>query len=366
MTMVMASCQSRWSISVNTGEKTFMVDRKMLDEYQVIKHDSNPCEGIPLEIVFYQNGIQVIESISIIEESTDTVIEWSDIAESSCLEKDGKVNLAEQLLSPSEIKVALHPENNIDKSLTDIFPTVLQSLGIESPQQGISRHSIFQYDADHVVLIFLDGLGGMKYDEARKNGYLSALDNPDYFTKALTVFPPRTTTASSAINTGKFPGETGVYKSGIRKTDQLKICDVVTGEGLSAKVVEGESMAFDLGNCEFILSGDKDGNGGTDDNVFIHTMEMIDEGLPIYSYIHFHGIDDMGHSFGPDSEEVDAKIIEVNAYLQEIFQNLPEDTLVITFSDHGMHTIENSEDKGNHGNLIAEDMVVFIHIKIIN
>ena len=43
---------------------------------------------------------------------------------------------------------------------------------------------------------------------------------------------------------------------------------------------------------------------------------------------------------------------------------LPENSMVITFADHGMHSIRNSDDKGNHGNLIAEDMVVFIHILI--
>lgn len=49
----------------------------------------------------------------------------------------------------------------------------------------------------------------------------------------------------------------------------------------------------------------------------------------------------------------------------KIIQQLPENCMVITFSDHGMHAIEGQKDRGNHGNLIDEDMVVFINILLL-
>ena len=123
-------------------------------------------------------------------------------------------------------------------------------------------------------------------------------------------------------------------------------------------------MPFNLSNSEIILSGDKDGNGSTDDNVFLNTLSIIETGLPNLLYIHFHGIDDMGHAYGPNSTEVWEKIEEIDGYLEEIIHLLPKDCMVITFSDHGMHGIAGKNDKGNHGNLIDEDMVVFINILI--
>jgi len=41
---------------------------------------------------------------------------------------------------------------------------------------------------------------------------------------------------------------------------------------------------------------------------------------------------------------------------------LPEDTLVILFPDHGMHAVldEGDSSLGNHGNLIMDDMAIYI------
>jgi len=91
---------------------------------------------------------------------------------------------------------------------------------------------------------------------------------------------------------------------------------------------------------------------------------VIENEMPNFFYIHFHGIDDVGHTYGPDSQIIIEKIIEINGYLEKIIERLPENSMVITFADHGMHPIDGKQDKGNHGNLIAQDMIVFIHILI--
>ena len=72
----------------------------------------------------------------------------------------------------------------------------------------------------------------------------------------------------------------------------------------------------------------------------------------------------MGHTFGPGSSQVLDKIQEVGGYVNDLITQFPDNTMIITFSDHGMHRTFNSEDKGNHGHLIDDDMVVFINIKI--
>jgi predicted AlkP superfamily pyrophosphatase or phosphodiesterase len=122
-------------------------------------------------------------------------------------------------------------------------------------------------------------------------------------------------------------------------------------------------MTFNLRNTEVVLSGDRDLNGGTDDNVFKNAMDVISESMPELLWIHFHGIDDYGHTFGPDAPILDEKISEINGYLVEIFTALPEDTLIIYFADHGMHTVHEEGRLGNHGHLIYEDMMVPVIIK---
>lgn len=77
--------------------------------------------------------------------------------------------------------------------------------------------------------------------------------------------------------------------------------------------------------------------------------------MPDILYIHFHEIDDMGHEYGPDSEEYASAIIRVDQYLSEIYNTLPEETFIVIFADHGMHATANG---GNHGTLTAADLTI--------
>ncbi len=119
--------------------------------------------------------------------------------------------------------------------------------------------------------------------------------------------------------------------------------------------MEGANSPFNLRNAKVILSGDRDGNGFSDDNVCHKSLEVINIEMPDLMFIHFHEIDDMGHSFGPDSEEYEAAIFRVDDYLSQIFQALPEKTIVAIFADHGMH---NEGLSGNHNALIPDDLII--------
>jgi predicted AlkP superfamily pyrophosphatase or phosphodiesterase len=76
-------------------------------------------------------------------------------------------------------------------------------------------------------------------------------------------------------------------------------------------------------------------------------------------YVHFHEIDDMGHTYGENSPEYEAALISVDTYIAQLVAALPADTLIIITADHGMHT---TSDGGNHGTLTAADMLIPITI----
>ena len=87
-------------------------------------------------------------------------------------------------------------------------------------------------------------------------------------------------------------------------------------------------------------------------------MRAIEEGIPDFLWIHFHGVDDVGHTYGTGVQEELDKMREVDGYVRDICQALPPDTLVIIGSDHGMHNESGGERAGNHGTLRLEDMLV--------
>jgi predicted AlkP superfamily pyrophosphatase or phosphodiesterase len=91
-------------------------------------------------------------------------------------------------------------------------------------------------------------------------------------------------------------------------------------------------------------------------------MAVLDEGMPDLFYVHFHGIDDAGHTYGPGVPKEAAAIREVDAAVGVLFEALPADTLVIIFADHGMHAVQEDGRLGNHEHLIERDMFIPIWV----
>jgi predicted AlkP superfamily pyrophosphatase or phosphodiesterase len=92
--------------------------------------------------------------------------------------------------------------------------------------------------------------------------------------------------------------------------------------------------------------------------VLANTLAVLEKGMPELLFVHFHGIDDAGHTYGPGAPQEDTAIREVDAAVGQILEALPGDTLVIIFADHGMHAVQEEARLGNHGNLIARDMYI--------
>jgi len=213
-----------------------------------------------------------------------------------------------------------------------------------------------------VTLIFLDGFGYVRYEEASSAGLipnLAALGEP---LLGLTAYPPSTKVGSAALLTGAPPEVNGVDGRSIRQTGVETLFDVAAAAGREVVAVEGEALSFNLRNTEIQLSGDRDGNGSTDDNVLANALAVLDEGMPDLFFVHFHGIDDAGHTYGPGAPEEKAAIQFVDAAVGQLLEALPAETLVILFADHGMHLVDEEGRVGNHGHLIERDMLIPIWI----
>lgn len=364
LVLALSACAPQWTFTIETlFDQAFQVDQKLLESYsEYVNEDDTKCTGIPLEVVLYQNGIEVIESIEVSDiNDGHTLFSKQDLIEGICVGLEGEITAGENVIQPGSIFVNEYDLVLEAKNIQDITATTVQALGLE--MEGLHGSTLDEGTYEQVALIFLDGFSYKTYQQASSEGLIPNIENDGIILKAISVYPPRTTTASAAVLTGLTPNENGVNKSGIRKTETRTIFDAATEKGLTSLAVEGESLSFNLRNTTTILSGDRDNNGGTDDNTFANAMEAIDQGIPNLIWIHFHGIDDLGHAYGPITDEVLDKVVEINAYVGEIIENLPEDTLIIIFSDHGMHYEEEEEEFGNHGNMIYEDMVIPIIIK---
>jgi hypothetical protein len=355
LVLLLSACAPNWTVELAGPDSTLTVDHTRLQELESFAED----DAVPLERVLWESGYSVIETVTVTRTDGDSeTFAWPNVAEDALWQFDGEVVVGETTFTPERIAVTPHLDaTQITAQITDLAPTAAAALGLLAPAKA-TGDVLTDVRADHVLLLFLDGFGYVRYTEALADGLIPNLATLPAPQRALTVYPPCTSVASAAILTGAEPAANGVDRRGIRTTEAETLLDVAAGAGLNVKAVEGNALAFNMRNAEIELSGDKDGDGSTDDNVLTNALAVLETGMPDLFWVHFHGIDDAGHTYGPSTSEEAATIREVDVAVGEILAALPGNTLVLIFADHGMHPVNEEGRLGNHGNLIARDMVI--------
>ncbi len=354
--LVLGGCAPNWEISLNGPQREkIILDHETWRAYA----DFGGEQGIPLEQILYGHGHRIIERVVITgQEGEKLTHAWEDAAGEIWLQENGEVVIDEQAFRPVSLSVEPSPwVSKVEASICDIAPSAAKALGIPTPEIATGQPLTSQ-SASHVLLLFLDGFGYLRYTEALEAGLIpemAALDPP---LVGITTYPPITTVSTASLLTGAEPPAHGVETRGIRKTEKGTLLESAVNVGLQVAAVEGEALAFQLKGVDFQLSGDRDGDGGTDDNVLANALAILEEGMPDVFFVHFHGIDDMGHEVGPGRTLEEEKIREIDRAVGHILERLPPDTLLVIFADHGMHKVEGGEREGNHGHLVERDMLI--------
>jgi hypothetical protein len=364
LVLTQASCGQPWEATiVQPDGGTFGVDRGVLDKLAVFAEEVNGQQVVPLERVLVVAGHSAVETLILVDpDGGRRESDWPEVAERAWWSNNGQLSIGGEEFSVSRLEVE-PPElwEWVEASITDIAPTVAKALDLTPPSLTAGQ-PLTEQRAERAVLIFMDGFGYVRYTEALDAGlipYLSTLGEP---LVGVTTYPPSTSVSTASLLTGAPPEVHGVDRRGIRTTDEETLFDVAASAGLETVSVEGESLAFNLRGSELQLSADLDGNGSTDDNVLANALEVLGHGVPDLLYIHFHAIDDAGHTYGPGASEECAAIEQEDAAVGQIVDLLPQGTLVIIFADHGMHAVDEEGRLGNHGHLVERDMFIPIFV----
>jgi hypothetical protein len=337
------------------------------EEQQKLEKYGDDFGSIPLERVFHYLGYQTIEQVSFINsDGSETNHFWKEIASNTKWLADGSVLLKNGSIHPEKIMV--YPDqqaNSLEFSILDLAPTILSSLSL--PGLPESRDlSLATPKAAHVMLIILDAFGYLDVQKAQQQGLISNLSSLSKSKMGLSVYPPITNVVTAALITGVEPEINGVDQSGKRSTKTMTIFDQLRSNQKQFTVIEGNSLYLaNLKAEDLVLSNDDNQNGTNDDEVFQNAINKIMQGMPDFLWVHFHGMDDAGHSYGPWSPEYVQRLKDIDKYIKQIVDASPADTLFLITADHGMHINNEGQRAGEHGNLIAEDMFIplFTYLK---
>lgn len=201
-----------------------------------------------------------------------------------------------------------------------------------------------------VLVIIADGLGYHQYAYAVQHGYAPFLASQKPAEKAATAYKPVTNTGLAMILTGQPPCVNGVYDHHMSDIKCPDIFENAAKQGKTAAYIEG-----DISILKTSLEPELNANGnenGTDDEVFESAQRAVAGGADCV-YVHFHGIDNTGHTYGDMSENTMEEISRIDSYIASLAQGFHGTVIVV--SDHGMHAAQGG---GEHGEFRFEDMIV--------
>lgn len=205
-------------------------------------------------------------------------------------------------------------------------------------------------NGERVMVIVIDGFGYHQYEYARDKALIPNIMSLGPAAKANTVYTPVTNAGLGAIVSGQPPAVSGIIDS-VRQPKVQTIFDILEGEEKTHVLVAGSTDILQL-NTETILSPDLYNDGTTDDDVFGNAMAQAAK-HPDYLLVHFHGVDDAGHNYGPLAAKTMDALEAIDAYVGLLLQQWPGKAIIL--SDHGMHY---QDVQGDHGLFQAEDMFV--------
>ena len=365
LTLCLAACGPSWQVMVSRPDGAeLLVDAESLAGFSDFAETLDGGQAIPLERVLVAAGHSCVDTLHVAVEGdgSDSSFDWASVADDAWWLPDGSLAIGDRKLRASRLEVEPPPLlDAVGASITDIAPTAAAALGLPAPSLS-TGHPLTEESAERVTLIFMDGFGYVRYTEALNGGLIPRLRALGEPLVGLTTYPPITSVSTASLLTGAPPEVHGVDRRGIRITEAETLFDVAVSAGLETVAVEGESLAFNLRGADLQLSADLDSNGSTDDNVLQNALAVLAEGAPDLLYVHFHGIDDAGHSYGPGAPEECAAILAEDAAVGQIVELLPSGTLIVIFADHGMHEVDEEGRSGNHGQLVERDMFIPIFL----
>jgi hypothetical protein len=258
---------------------------------------------------------------------------------------------------PIEIDGTLVPSNNgvtlKNKNGKKLYENIVGIIN-DPPKRSIMdvyhESKFFIERNEKVMVIYIDGWAWHQYEYLKENHPELYLSQSNSFEKALAVYKPVTNSGYAAMITGLPPYENGIINRNYREPKVETIFQLIEKKNKKIVLVEGNSNVINVG-IDPILNLDTNENSSNDDEIFnsaMNNMHPCD-----YLFVHFHGFDDTGHSYGPYGSKTIDKFLEIDHYVEQLATQWKGKIIVTT--DHGMHLTEKG---GSHGEFRYEDLIV--------
>lgn len=239
---------------------------------------------------------------------------------------------------------------NYKNSMVNFASALMKNYNIHSEYEASALvEYLLSKKYRHVVVIMLDGLGINVIDSNLGNG--SILKTHQIMTLN-SVYPPTTVAATTAFKTGKAPIESGWlgWHLYLKENDPsivlFKNKEYLTNEDFTKYQVED---IIDATPWYKTLRGTKTytinpswGENGVEN--FSDGIEQVKEictkDEKNFTFFYWDNPDYLMHEYGINSQVVKVNLFDIEANIEKLSNELPNDTIVFITADHGMIDVE--------------------------
>lgn len=200
-----------------------------------------------------------------------------------------------------------------------------------------------------LLVEYWDGLGWRLFEESFLSDKIKGrIDRAEI---GYSMFPPVTETNYRAMVSGGL----------VEIAGKRHLFDCLDSLRISYQVLEGEKLIFPIqGNVQLHTGQTPETK---DEKVYQSALARISQSPPALLFLHYHGLDDLAHTFGPYGARSIDHLRKLWQWHLELRRRWTGNLLII--SDHGSHAIsaddnyrKNQDDHGTHGKFIFEDMAI--------
>lgn len=238
--------------------------------------------------------------------------------------------------------------------------------GVMADGPEISITQVYDYaryflgNNERVMIILMDGWGWEMFQYFEHLQPFLSGKNPQ---PALAAYPPITPVSLATIITGQLPNVHGINSRNDRMINDgvTDIFALASDLGRNVVYIQGHTNPISTSVMP-IFSLAVEGSYATDDVVFENARRNLDAD---FLFIHFHGIDDNAHAYGPYAIEVGEKMAQLDGYINYLVDNWGVGYVIIA-ADHGLHPVyDNPGRLGDHFKVSHEDMIVpFVQFRV--
>lgn len=203
-----------------------------------------------------------------------------------------------------------------------------------------------------LIYIVLDGLRFDALVPVKKNGYyynnMTFINNDNihkHVFLSIAGIPTATSSRIKGLMTGAPNSRIDLLQAFMKI--EIKIDNMTNRYKNNSIAFFGDSLwSYTFKNLknfsETLCSFSKDNLVENENIIFNNMLSRIKNNQPDYLFAHFISLDSYGHTYGIDNEIMQKTLKRFNDYLEKVYNEMSDDTLMVVVSDHGV------TDEGSH------------------